>query len=249
MGLLSDTSADLRETAGRLDQAIAAGDDEQIEEILSGSSNRLSSFFASPVELDTKRFYPIANYGSAMAPFYSVLAIWVGGIILVAMLKVQVEKSRYETLYYVKDYQLYLGRYGLFFLLGFMQSSLLGLGDLYFLGIQCEHPFYFMITCWFTSIVFVNIIYTLTVSFGDIGKAICVILLVMQVAGSGGTFPIEMTPRFFHQIYNFLPFTHSMNAMRECIAGFYEDMYWVELGILAIYFILSLLLGAIFRLW
>ena len=123
----------------------------------------------------------------------------------------------------------------MFWFIGLFQSGLICLGDLYFLEIQCEHPFYFLLAGWFTSIVFVNMIYKLTVSFGDIGKAICVVLLVIQVAGSGGTFPIEMTPMFFQKLYVLLPFTHSMMALRECIAGFYENTYWVELGNLCWY--------------
>lgn len=113
--------------------------------------------------------------------------------------------------------------------------------------IQCEHPFLFLLAGWFTSIVYVSIIYALTVSFGDIGKAICVVLLVMQVAGSGGTFPIEVAPEFFQKVYPLLPFTHSMNAMRECIAGFYGNTYWKELGTLALFLIPALLLGLVLR--
>ena len=93
----------------------------------------------------------------------------------------------------------------------------------------------------------VSIIYALTVSFGDIGKAVCVVLLVMQVAGSGGTFPIEVAPDFFQKVYPLLPFTHSMNAMRECIAGFYSTVYWKELGTLALFLIPALLLGLLLR--
>ena len=182
-----------------------------------------------------------------MAPFYSVLAIWVGGVVLVAMMKVNVDRKRQEELADVTPAQLYLGRYILFLIIGLLQSGLICLGDLYFLEIQCEHPFYFMLAGWFTSIVFVNLLYTLTVSFGDIGKAICVVLMVIQVAGSGGTFPIEMTPTFFQKLYVLLPFTHSMAAMRECIAGFYGNVYWKELGILGLYLIASLLLGLVLR--
>ena len=108
------------------------------------------------------------------------------------MMKVTLEEDRKKQLFNVKNYQIYLGRYILFMIIGLFQSGLICLGDLYFLKIQCEHPFLFLLAGWISSIVYVNIIYTLTVSFGDIGKAICVILLVVQVAGSGGTFPIEV---------------------------------------------------------
>lgn len=142
---------------------------------------------------------------------------------------------------------MYLGRYVLFLIIGLMQSGLICLGDLYYLEIQCKHPFLFLLAGWFTSIVFVNIIYTLTVSFGDIGKAVCVVLLVMQVAGSGGTFPIEVAPEFFQKVYPLLPFTHSMAAMRECIGGMYGMTYWRELGILGIFLLASLFLGLVLR--
>lgn len=167
---------------------------------------------AAPVKLATTKFYPVDNYGSAMAPFYSVLSIWVGGTILVAMLKVNLDRKRREKLRNLKNYQLYLGRYLLFLIIGLLQSGLICLGDLYFLEIQCLHPWHFLMAGWFTSIVFVNILYTLTVSFGDVGKAICVVLMVIQVAGSGGTFPIEMTPAFFQRVYHLLPFTHAMGG-------------------------------------
>ena len=220
---------------------------DELQDILDTGPQEISEFVAAPVKLDTNKFYPVENYGSAMAPFYSTLAIWVGGVVLVAMMRVNVDRKRQEALVNVTPTQLYLGRYILFLIIGLLQSGLICLGDLYFLEIQCEHPFYFMIAGWFTSIVYVNLLYTLTVSFGDIGKAICVVLMVIQVAGSGGTFPIEMTPMFFQKLYELLPFTHSMMAMRECIAGFYGNTYWQELGILSLYLIASLLLGLVLR--
>ena len=128
-----------------------------------------------------------------------------------------------------------------------MQSTLIALGDLLYLGIQCEHPFLFLLACWFSSIVYVNIAYTLTVSFGDIGKAIAVVLLVVQVAGSGGTFPIEVAPAFFRAVYPLLPFVHSMAAMRETIGGMYGMDYWLSLGRLGIFLLLSLFVGLVLR--
>ena len=132
-------------------------------------------------------------------------------------------------------------------IIGLFQSGLICLGDLYFLKIQCEHPFLFLLAGWISSIVYVNIIYTLTVSFGDIGKAICVILLVVQVAGSGGTFPIEVAPKFFRTVYPLLPFNYSMGAMRETIAGMYGNTYWTEISKLLLFLIPSLILGLILR--
>lgn len=245
--LIDTASRQLSATTGRLTAASSTGDFQQLQRILSGDSETISGFLASPVSLSTTELYPIENYGSSMAPFYSVLSIWVGGIVLVAILKVTVCASSTAGLVHVKPYQIYLGRYPIFLLVGLLQSTLICLGDLYYLQIQCSHPFLFLLAGWFSSIVYVNIIYTLTVSFGDIGKAISVILLVMQVAGSGGTFPIETAPAFFQKVYPLLPFTHSMAAMRECIGGMYKMTYWSELGKLGIFLIISLIFGLVLR--
>ncbi len=222
-------------------------DYSELESLLADNKESLSAFLASPVSLDTHKVYAIENYGSAMAPFYSTLSIWIGGIVLVAMLKVAVSRKCTRGLRRVKTYQLYFGRYLIFLIVGLMQSTLIALGDLFYLGIQCEHPFLFLLACWFSSIVYVNIAYTLTVSFGDIGKAIAVVLLVVQVAGSGGTFPIEVAPAFFRAVYPLLPFVHSMAAMRETIGGMYGMDYWLSLGRLGIFLLLSLFVGLVLR--
>lgn len=146
-----------------------------------------------------------------------------------------------------KPYQTYFGRLGLFLFISFVQSSLIALGDLYFLGIQCPHPFHFLLAGWMSGFIFTILIYTLTISFADIGKALCVVLMVVQVAGSGGTFPIDVAPPFFRRIYPFLPFVHSMNAMKEAIGGFYKNTFWRELLLLQNYLAGVLLLGLVLR--
>lgn len=250
---LNNSAALLKEASDKLNTAISAlaspdsEGQQTLKTILSESPETISSFLASPVKLKEIKLYGIENYGSAVAPFYSTLAIWVGGVIMAAMLKTAVSQTTMDKLKNPKQRHLYLGRMVLFLLLGLFQSGLICLGDLYFLGIQCKHPLLFLLAGWFTSMVYVNIIYALSVSFGDIGKAICVVLMVMQVAGSGGTFPIQVAPEFFQEVYPLLPFTHSMNAMRECIAGFYGNNYWQEMGMLALFLIPSLLLGLLLR--
>ena len=245
--LLDKASGKISDTTGKIGEMQASGDFSQLEELISGDSNVIGEFLAAPVSLKTNQVYKIENYGSSMAPFYSTLSIWIGGIVLVAMLKTGVSSKCTEGLKKVKLHQEYLGRYLLFLIVGLMQSTLICLGDLLYLGIQCKHPFLFMLAGWFSSIVYVNIIYTLTVSFGDIGKAVSVVLLVMQVAGSGGTFPIEVAPAFFKAVYPLLPFVHSMAAFRETIGGMYGMTYWTELGKLGIFLILSLILGLLLR--
>lgn len=245
--LLNQASGQISSISGRLKEMQQNHDVSQLETLVAENKEQISDFLAAPVSLKTHAVYKIENYGSSMAPFYSTLAIWIGGIILVAMMKVTVSETSLEGLGRVKPSQLYLGRYISFLIVGLLQSTLIALGDLFYLGIQCEHPFLFLLACWFSSVVYVNIIYTLTVSFGDIGKAISVVLLVIQVAGTGGTFPIEVAPRFFRIVYPMLPFTHSMAALREAVGGLYGADYWLDLAKLAIFLILSLILGLLLR--
>ena len=245
--LLETASKKITDTTSRLSQMEATGDFSELEDLISGDKNSISSFLAAPVELKTNKVYPIENYGSSMAPFYSTLSIWIGGIVLVAMLKVTVSENGTTGLKHLKLHQIYLGRYLIFLILGLLQSTLICLGDLFYLGIQCRHPFLFLLAGWISSIVYVNIIYTLTVSFGDIGKAISVVLLVMQVAGTGGTFPIEVAPRFFKAVYSLFPFTHSMAALREAVGGLYGMDYWIDLGKLCIFLVVFLIMGLMLR--
>ena len=245
--LLTEASDRIADTTARLDEMEASGDFSELKALISGDKSAISTFLAAPVSLDTHKIYEIANYGSSMAPFYSVLSIWIGGIVLVAMLKVNVSENCTKGLKNVELHQIYFGRFITFMIVGLFQSTLIALGDLLYLGIQCEHPFLFLLGCWFSSLVFVNIIYTLTVSLGDIGKAVSVILLVVQVAGTGGTFPIEVAPSFFRAVYPLLPFTHSMAALRETVGGMYGMNYWINLGKLAIFLGVSLIVGLVLR--
>ena len=244
---LNASADELQQMKAELDEAVQNGDLQKIRELIGDDPEALSEALAAPVGLNRHAVYHIKNYGSAMAPFYTILSLWVGGIVLAAMLKVSVDDSVKMQLAPVRLHQLYLGRFMLFAMLSLLQSTLVCAGDILFFQIQCESPLLYLATGWLAGFVFCNIIYTLTVSFGDIGKALAVVLLVMQVAGSGGTFPIEMTADFFQMVYPFLPFTHGINAMHAAMAGSYGMEYWIEMGKLASYLIPSLALGLVFR--
>lgn len=253
-GVLGDTATalnkagdDLANLKDKLDAAVMSNDLQTIRSIIGQDPEGLADALAAPVGLDRKAIYPVKNYGSSMAPFYTILSLWVGSIVLAAMMKVSVDEGLLNELMPYRLHEIYLGRYMIFALLALCQSTLVCLGDLFFFKIQCIHPFQFILAGWIASLVFSNIIYTFTVSFGDIGKALAVVLLVMQVGGSGGTFPIEMTPHFFQAVYPFLPFTHGINAMHAALAGSYGAEVWIELGTLALYLIPSLALGLVFR--
>ena len=207
---------------------------------LSGDPDMYGEFFSEPVEIETVAVYPIENYGSGVAPFYTVLSIWVGVIIMAAIIKVKVSKEKYPN---ASPTELFFGR-GMFFLfMGQVQTLITVLGDLFILKIQCIHPFLFWLTAALTSLTFTLLIYALVYSFGDVGKAIAVVVLVLQIAGSSGTYPIELLPEFFQKVYIFFPFPYAINAMRECICGLYEADLVVYLLKLLIFLAVGLVIG------
>ena len=234
---------DIRKLSKNL-KALSGNDQyNEIIEMLKTDPQMIAQFVSSPVAMDTEEIYPIATYGSAMAPFYTVLAIWVGALILVALIHVEVK--RVDDLKEIRSLHAFFGRYITFFLIGQIQAAITVLGDLFYINIQCPHPFLFWLAAAASSFVFTLFIYSLTVAMGNVGEAIAVVVMVIQVAGAGGTFPIEVLPNVYQMIYKFLPFTYCMNALRECVGGMYRNDYWKDLRTLGIYVLISLFIGLV----
>lgn len=248
---LTNTSLVLDSLVERLDNTIdavnEAKDDEKVKTLintLSGDPNLYASFFSSPVEIQSNVIYPVENYGSSVAPFYTTLAIWVGALILTAILKVNPNKKLFPG---ANQVQLFFGRYLTFLFMTIVQTTVTVLGDLYLLQIQCPNPFRFWVAGVITGLTFSILIYSLVVAFQDVGKALAVVMVVIQIAGSSGTYPIELLPEFFQRVYIFFPFPYAINAMRECIGGMYGHNYVFYLVELAIFIPVSLVIGLLLR--
>lgn len=241
------TLADLQATLGSVATDLTALRSSEatadLATILDMDPEDMSDFMSAPVTLRTEPVYPVANYGSGVTPFYTNLALWVGGFVLIAIFKLEVDD---EGLGRFTANQGYFGRWMLMVLLGFVQSVIVCAGDLA-LGIQCEHPALFMLAGVFTSFVYVNIIYALAISFKHIGKAIGVILVIVQIPGSSGMYPIEMMPGFFQALHPLLPFTYGINAMRETIGGMYGMDYLMNLAALGVFLLIALFVGVWLR--
>lgn len=216
-----------------------------LKELTKKDTEEVAEFMHSPVQLETKSFYRVENYGSAMAPFYTNLAIWVGGIVLIAIFKMEVDKD--EKIKNFTVTQGYFGRWLLYVTTGLIQALIICLGDIYLLKIQCKNPAAFVFAGLFASFVYVNLIYALSITFKHIGKALSVILVILQIPGSAGTYPIEMTPAFFRFVHPLLPFTYGINAMREAIAGIYGMHYWKNILCLAVFLPIAFGIGLLLR--
>ena len=221
-----------------LDDAFSVGD---LARFLGLDAQDVGSFLAAPVALKTVDVYPVANYGSGVTPFYTNLALWVAGFILMAVLRIRVDPTGLPPFTVT---QAYLGRWLLFVALGLAQGLIVCVGDLA-LGIQCTNPAAFILAGLVTVFVDVNIMFALAYTCRHIGKAIAVILLIMQIPGSSGMYPVEMMPAFFQALNPLLPFTYSIDAMREAIGGMYGMDYWIDLGRLLLFVPVALVLGLV----
>ncbi|WP_434282964.1 YhgE/Pip family protein [Clostridium botulinum] len=223
-------------------------DDERLNEIIKlmkSNAKIESDFISNPVEIKENRIYPIPNYGSAMAPFFTTLSLWVGALILVSILSVEVKDIKGAKK--LKVHEKYFGRYFTFMTIAIFQALIVSLGDIYLLKVYVSNKSIFILFSIFISIIFSMIIYTLVSVFGNVGKALGVILLVLQISASGGTFPIEVTPGFFQRINPLLPFTYAVSGMREAVGGVIEGILLRDIIILLIYFTLSILVALLLK--
>lgn len=204
----------------------------------------VKEFLSAPVEINKVRMFPVENYASGVAPFFTSVALWVGGIALVAIFKLEVDDEGLGVR--VRPWQAYFGRWLLFVLLGTLQAVVCCAGNMV-IGIQCAHPWAFFLSAIVASFAFVNVIFALSVAFKHLGKALAFTLIILQVPGSAGMYPIEMMPGFFQAINPWLPFTYSNNALREAVAGLYEGELAHNLVALLLFVLPSILVGVTAR--
>lgn len=240
--LLSDLEKDLDKVAATISGATESDLYLKILNLLQNSPEEIADFISEPIATNKTELYKIDHYGSKMAPFYTILATWVGCTLLVAVLKTDIEADEKK----IKPHQAFFGRFLLFGAIAVCQGLIIGLGDI-ILGVQVLNAPLFLFAIMFSSFVYMLIIYSLAISFGKVGEAVAVVLMVMQVAGSGGTFPVELLPDFFQKLQPFMPFYPSMSAVRETVGGFYGASYLGFILLLLCHTIIPLILGLVIR--
>lgn len=244
---LTDTADRFAQLSAALTTAIDTGDLSELTDVIGADPRALAMHLAEPVELTRVPVYSVVSFGAAMTPLYTVLALWVGALLTSVAIRVDPPRDGSTGLPDLSPTETYLGRFGIFALVAFLQSTLVCLGSVFFTQVQPQHPFLLILAGWVAGLVFTLIIYTLVVTFGNAGKALAVLLLVIQISGSGGAYPLQVLPEWFQSISPFLPATHAVNAMRSAIAGIFQSDYWVSLGWLAAFAAPALLLGLVLR--
>ena len=251
--VLTDTQEILSQMQGQIGQAAAdlsAIESMQVytdlKDAVSGmDAGQIGRFMSSPVTIEHEVLYPVKNYGTGMTPFFTNLAIWIGCIVLINVYKTEVDED--EKLNGFTLTQAYFGRWMLFVVTGLIQAVVVCAGNLLLLDISCERPGLFILSGLWASFIFMNLIYALAIAFKHVGKALSVLLIILQIPGSSGTYPIELTPQFFRNLHPFLPFTYGINAMREAIAGVYAPHYMQNMLMLLIFLPVALLIGLVLR--
>ena len=242
------TAAD---TVGEVQRAVAkaadTGDLSEISKVIGPDPGVLATSLAEPVRVDRVAVFPVVSFGAGMAPLYTVLALWVGALLMTVTIRVDVDDDVLPGRAVLTPTQRYLGRYGIFALTGLAQSTLLTLGLIVFVQVEPAHPLLLVLAGWVISFVFTLVIYTAVVAFGNAGKALSVLLLVIQISGSGGAYPLQLLPAWFQGISPFLPATYAVGALRSAIAGDYQGDFWVSSGTLALFVLPALLLGLVLR--
>lgn len=244
---LKESSEYLAQLSSNIKTAVTSEDWQGLKQIFQTDPHELAQSLASPVQIERTALYPASNFGSQMAPLYTMLGLWIGSLLLLVAVKVKVSSRTLAEVGYPKLHQVFWGRFLIFACLSFVQSSILALGNLLFLQVQATEPLLFLVCYWVSGLVFTFIIYTLVVSFANLGKALAVFLLIIQVSAGGGSYPLPMLPDFVQALSPFLPLTHAINALRAAMMGLYQMDFWVEIGLLLVFVVPFMLLGLLLR--
>ncbi|MFJ7919549.1 YhgE/Pip family protein [Lysinibacillus fusiformis] len=231
-------STKIKDLANKLRTLENEADISEIVQLLKNDVNAERDFFEEPIKLKEHRLFPIANYGTAMTPFYTVLSIWVGCLLLISLLSVNLHEN---SPYSIRE--IYFGRLLTFATFSIIQTLIITIGDTFLVDGSIQAPAYFILFGLLISVVFVTVVYTLVSVFGNVGKALAIVMLVLQIAGSGGTYPVELLPRFFQIINPFLPFTYAIEMMREAVGGIIWSTVWVDLLFLIGFWFVFILFG------
>ena len=253
---LREASQKIADIHNKLNGALESGNLAKVRTIIGSDPQALAVALAAPVGITTIPVYPVDNFGSQMAPFYTALALWVGSVLMIITIRSDVTTenvvegldSSHPAVGYFKRHHLglwegFLGRYLIFGLLALTQATIMCLGLLFFVKIQHVHPWLFMFTGWAIALVFSFLLYTFIATFGNAGKALGVLFLVLQITGAGGSFPLAILPDFFRSISPYLPATHGITALRAAIAGYSGGEYLDAMLLLSVFALVAALLG------
>ena len=234
--------AKIKKIANEIRKAKEKGSIEDLINFLRTDIEKVSDFYSSPIAIKKERMFPIPNYGTGLTPFYTTLSLWVGALLMVSLLTTEVHEEKPY-----KSREVYFGRLLTFVTIGVLQTLVVTTGNFLILGTYAASKGYFILFALLISIVFTFIVYTLVSVFGNIGKGIGIIFLVLQISGAGGVYPIQVTPPFFQKINPFLPFTYALSLLREATGGIVWETIYKDLPILVLFVVIAIIVGVVLK--
>ncbi|MPQ43434.1 YhgE/Pip domain-containing protein [Clostridium tarantellae] len=216
---------------------------DKIINFMEKNPEQVASFLASPIKIKEVQLYDATIFGMGLVPFYSVLSMWVGVLLMSAFLKINCDDFQLRDGEKITPLQNHFGKMITFLLLSLIQCFIVVLGDVYILGAKPQNMQLLMFFTFYTSLTFTIIVFTLASLFGNLGKALAIVIMVFQIAGAGGIYPIQTNPKIFQILQPFWPFTYAIDGFREAIAGpTWPDVY-KDIKILFLFGLIFFILG------
>lgn len=244
LGKLAD---ELSSFSQRAREALNSGATDALKQLSSEEPETLAGLVSQPVGVERHAVFEVKTFGSQMTPLYGILAVWVGATLMSASTSGVVSERKKRGLRRLTKNQEFWGRYLSILFMTELQALWLSLGCLFFLKVQYARMDLFILTFQIAAFVFSFFIYCMGAAFGVVGKAICVIVMIIQVSGSSGQYPTQLMPAFFGRVRPWLPATYAMDALRAAIAGVYNNDWLWNIGMLCLFLIPSALLGLVVR--
>lgn len=211
---LNAGSTQLKDGSTQLATALSAGADE-VPEISVADAETISSVAGQPVQVKQVRNHEVSENGIGFAPFFVALSLWIGGIALFLVFPaLDIRRLKTEPFFICG-----LRSLATTIIFGLIQSAVAIIGLQLLLNLQAKNLGTLLLICMFTSLVFVSINQACVALLGFRGRFVSILLLCLQLASSGATFPIETTAKFLQGISKLLPMTYAAQAIRNSISG------------------------------
>ncbi|MDQ0246528.1 putative membrane protein [Bacillus fengqiuensis] len=232
---LSDGSDELATGMNKLSD----GSDELASELSDGAketsdvkaNDDVYDMFAAPVHVKDIKINQVPNYGTGVAPYFLSLSLFVGGLVL------SIVFPFYEPANVPKNgFSWFIGKFGVLALAGIIQALLVDGVLLIGLGMEVQSVPLFLLLSIFTSLTFMALIQMLVTPFGNPGRFIAIIILILQLSTSAGTFPLELIPDKLQPFHDWLPMSYSVAGFKAVISSGDFASMWENAATLGVFF-------------
>ncbi len=219
-GIILDGETKIQDGIGKLKDGVTEASSGVSSSLLKADgklngTDGLKEYAADPVKITEKKVYGIPDYGTAFTPYFVSLSLWVGALMMFFAIYLD-EEVRFRR--FSSESKGFM-RFFAYTFIGIAQALVLDIVILKGLHLEVANMGLFILTSIIISLSFTSIMRFLLVQLRDVGKFIAILLLIFQLTSCGGTFPMELVPRFFNVLNPFMPMTYSVDALREVISG------------------------------